>query len=114
MRFSEHCRFCLFSQTDKRYFKRKRTFSLSEWKFWDNIDKFFNSGILSDDDKCKLIGKMSNEKEKQEVGRKIIDLIGKIGLMSIKWTGNRRREKKLASKSAGERKLIVECGRFTL
>ena len=62
----------------KNLIKEKAPFLYPEWKFWDNIDKFFNSGILSDDDKCKLIGKLSNEKEKQEVGRKIIDLIGKI------------------------------------
>lgn len=62
----------------KDILREKAPFLYREWKFWDNIDKFFNSGILSDDDKCKLIGKLSNEKEKQEVGRKIIDLIGKI------------------------------------
>lgn len=62
----------------KNHLKKKMPWLYSEWKFWDNIDKFFNSGILSDDDKRKLIGKLSNEKEKQEVGRKIIDLIGKV------------------------------------
>ncbi|MBQ3726467.1 MAG: hypothetical protein II902_05350 [Selenomonadaceae bacterium] len=62
----------------KNLIKEKAPFLYPEWKFWDNIDKFFNSGILSDDDKRRLIGKLSNEKEKKEVGRKIIDLIGKI------------------------------------
>ena len=62
----------------KNLIKEKAPFLYPEWKFWDNIDKFFNSGILSDDDKRRLIGKMSNEKEKQEVGRTIIDLIGKV------------------------------------
>ena len=62
----------------KDIFREKAPFLYPEWKFWDNIDKFFNSGILSDDDKRKLIGKFSNKKQKQEVGRKIIDLIGKI------------------------------------
>lgn len=62
----------------KNHLKKKMPWLYSEWKFWDNIDKFFNSGILSDDDKRKLIGKLSNEKEKKEVGRKIIDLIGKV------------------------------------
>lgn len=62
----------------KNLIKEKAPFLYPEWKFWDNIDKFFNNGILSDDDKRKLIGKMSNEKEKKEVGRKIIDLIGKV------------------------------------
>ncbi|MBQ4404934.1 MAG: hypothetical protein II857_11090 [Selenomonadaceae bacterium] len=62
----------------KDLLRKKAPFLYHEWKFWDNIDKFFNSGILSDDDKLKLIGKMSSEKEKQEVGRKIIDLIGKV------------------------------------
>ena len=33
---------------------------------------------MSDDDKRKLIGKMSSEKEKQKVGKKIINLIGKV------------------------------------
>ena len=62
----------------KDLLRKKAPFLYHEWKFWDNIDKFFNSGILSDDDKRKLIGKMSSEKEKKEVGRKIIDLIGKV------------------------------------
>lgn len=62
----------------KDLLRKKAPFLYHEWKFWDNIDKFFNSGILSDDDKLKLIGKMSSEKEKKEVGRKIIDLIGKV------------------------------------
>ena len=62
----------------KDILREKAPFLYREWKFWDNIDKFFNSGILSDDDKRKLIGKLSSEKEKQEVGRKIIDFIGKI------------------------------------
>lgn len=62
----------------KDFLREKAPLLYPEWKFWDNIDKFFNSGILSDDDKRKLIGKMSIEKEKQEVGRKIIDLIGKV------------------------------------
>lgn len=62
----------------KNLIKEKAPFLYSEWKFWDNIDKFFNSGILSDDDKCKLIGKLSNEEEKQKVGRKIVDFIGKV------------------------------------
>ena len=62
----------------KDFLREKAPFLYPEWKFWDNIDKFFNSGILSDDDKRKLTGKMLSEKEKQEVGRKIIDLIGKV------------------------------------
>lgn len=60
----------------KDILRKKAPFLYHEWRFWDNIDKFFNSGILSDDDKSKLIGKLANEK--QDVGRKIIDLIGKI------------------------------------
>ena len=62
----------------KDFLRKRAPFLYHEWKFWDNIDKFFNSGILSDDDKRKLIGKLSSEKEKQEVGRKIIDLISKV------------------------------------
>ena len=62
----------------KSYLRKKMPWLYPEWKFWDNIDKFFNSGILSDDDKRKLIGKLSNEKEKQEIGRRIIDIIGNI------------------------------------
>lgn len=62
----------------KDLLRKKAPFLYPEWKFWDNIEKFFNSGILSDDDKRKMIGKLSNEKEKKEVGRKIIDLIGKV------------------------------------
>ena len=56
----------------KDILREKAPFLYPEWKFRDNIDKFFNSGILSDNDKRRLIGKMSNEKEKQVVGRKII------------------------------------------
>lgn len=41
------------------------------------MDKFSNSGILTDYDKQKIVDKLSNEK-KEEVGRQIIDLVGNV------------------------------------
>ena len=61
----------------KNYLKKNCPFLYSEWKFWDNMDKFFNSGILTEDDKRKLIDKLSNDKTSAETGKKIIALIGK-------------------------------------
>lgn len=61
----------------KNILKEKYPFLYHEWKFWDNVDKFLNSGILTEDDKNKLIDKLSNEGDKAEIGRNIVVLIGK-------------------------------------
>ena len=37
----------------KDFLRKKAPFLHHEWKFWDNIDKFLNGGILRDDDKSK-------------------------------------------------------------
>ena len=62
----------------KNILREKAPFLYPEWKFWDNMDKFFNSGILTDDDKQKLGEKVSSEKNKEEVVRKIIELVGNV------------------------------------
>lgn len=61
----------------KNLLKKKFPWLYSEWKFWDNMDKFLNSGILTDDDKQKLVDRLSNEKNKEDIGKEIIALVAK-------------------------------------
>lgn len=62
----------------KNWLKKNCPWLYSEWRFWDNMAKFFNSGILTDDDKQKLVEKVSSEKNKEEVGRQIIELVSNV------------------------------------
>ncbi len=43
--------------------KKKAPFLNPTWMFWNNIDKFFHGGVLSDKDKQKLIDKLSGSKK---------------------------------------------------
>ena len=60
----------------KDILEKKLPFLHYEWKFWYNIDKFFNGGALSESDKQTLICKLSNEANRDYVGKKIIEIIG--------------------------------------
>lgn len=62
----------------KNYLKKNYPWVYPEWKFWDNMTKFFNSDILTDEDKQKLVEKVSSEKNKEEVGKRIIKLVGNV------------------------------------
>ena len=60
------------------FFRQKAPFLHSDCKFWGNMDKFFNGGILSDDDKQKLIEKLSDVKNNDENEKRFLDLISKV------------------------------------
>lgn len=62
----------------KDFLRNKAPFLYSDWKFWDNVDKFFNSGVLSEEDKQKWIEKVSNTKNPVDTGNEIIGIIKKI------------------------------------
>ena len=58
--------------------KAQAPFLYPTWKFWNNVDKFFNGGMLSNEDKQKLIKKLSSDKNKNETVEKIITIIKNI------------------------------------
>ena len=60
------------------FFRQKAPFLHSDCKFWGNMDKFFNGGILSDEDKQKLIEKLSDIKNNDENEKRFLDLISKV------------------------------------
>ena len=71
-------RYATLAKPLKNFIKEKAPFLYPSWQFWDNVDKFFNSGILNDNDKKKLIDKLSSDKNKNKVGKKIIGIIEKV------------------------------------
>lgn len=60
------------------FLRQKAPFLYSDCKFWGNMDKFFNGGILSYDDKQKLIEKLSDIKNNYENEKRFLDLISKV------------------------------------
>ena len=62
----------------KNFLKAKAPFLYPSWRFWNNVDAFFNSGVLDENDKKKLIDKLSNDKNKNDSGKEIINIINKI------------------------------------
>ena len=62
----------------KNFLRQKAPFLYSDWKFWDNVDKFFNGGILSNDDKQNLILKLSDTENANDNGNEIIGIIKKV------------------------------------
>lgn len=62
----------------KNFLKAKIPFLYPSWRFWNNVDVFFNSGVLSDSDKKKLIDKLLSNENKNDSGKEIINIINKI------------------------------------
>lgn len=62
----------------KNFIKEKAPFLYPDWKFWDNVDKFFNGGMLSDKDKQKFIEKLADAGKANDNGKRLIDIISKI------------------------------------
>ena len=92
----------------KDFLRNKAPFLYSDWKFWDNVDKFFNSGVLSDTDKQKLIEKVSNTENPADIGNEIIGIIKKIDT-DKKLTYILRATKNLANDAISLRKYFRIC-----
>lgn len=58
--------------------KAQAPFLYPTWKFWNNVDKFFNGGMLSDKDKQKFIEKLADAGKANDNGKRLIDIISKI------------------------------------
>lgn len=58
--------------------RKKAPFLHPTWMFWNNIDKFFQGGVLNDKDKQKLIDKLSSSKKPNDTGNELIGIISKI------------------------------------